>query len=278
MNIVSYTVATPGYLPAPAVLAYTFAANGVFLSARNAVFEATLPLALCPGRWQVRGLEPLAPSLALRVPRIPAGALDGIVREARAVMADEGAEACWQMQYDAAGGGYRVRRVDVERGPTALTYDATLPDVVFEVHSHPGMRAFFSATDDGDETRDRFYGVLGLPSLDRPGAELMLRVGIDGYWWPVAPEVLFDGDLCMLGLGLVPYLSPNRRPYLWPYGGAPEAQGRTPAETAPPTAPGRAALRPGDTIVRGGMRRLLSLVAHHAPGFVADDDRPGGKR
>ena len=36
-----------------------------------------------------------------------------------------------------------------------------IPDAVMEVHSHHTMRAYFSATDDRDETARRVYGVIG---------------------------------------------------------------------------------------------------------------------
>src|SRR5439155_12507382 len=47
-------------------------------------------------------------------------------------------------------------------------------DAIVEVHSHHAMRAYFSATDDRDETGRRIYGVLG--RLDGPQPEIALRV------------------------------------------------------------------------------------------------------
>jgi hypothetical protein len=47
-------------------------------------------------------------------------------------------------------------------------------DAVVEIHSHHTMRAYFSATDDRDETGRRIYGVLG--RLDSPHPEIALRV------------------------------------------------------------------------------------------------------
>ena len=47
-------------------------------------------------------------------------------------------------------------------------------DAIVEVHSHHAMRAYFSATDDRDETGRRIYGVLG--RLDGPHPEIALRV------------------------------------------------------------------------------------------------------
>ena len=49
-----------------------------------------------------------------------------------------------------------------------------IPDAVIEVHSHHTMRAYFSATDDRDETARRVYGVIG--RLDSHQPEVALRV------------------------------------------------------------------------------------------------------
>src|SRR6266566_5002644 len=49
-----------------------------------------------------------------------------------------------------------------------------IPDAIVEVHSHHAMRAYFSTTDDRDETARRVYGVIG--RLDREQPEIALRV------------------------------------------------------------------------------------------------------
>ena len=49
-----------------------------------------------------------------------------------------------------------------------------IPDAVVEVHSHHAMRAYFSTTDDRDETARRVYGVIG--RLDTRQPEIALRV------------------------------------------------------------------------------------------------------
>ena len=49
-----------------------------------------------------------------------------------------------------------------------------IPDAVAEVHSHHTLPAYFSSTDDRDETARRIYGVVG--RLDAPIPELALRV------------------------------------------------------------------------------------------------------
>ena len=71
---------------------------------------------------------------------------------------DESGTGEWQPQ-QASGCGVRA---------------TPIPDALVEVHSHHRLRAYFSGTDDRDETARRVYGVLG--RLDSPSPELALRV------------------------------------------------------------------------------------------------------
>src|SRR5256885_8021306 len=54
--------------------------------------------------------------------------------------------------------------------PYTTLFRSPIPDAVVEVHSHHAMRAYFSNTDDRDETTRRVYGVLG--RLDTPTPEV----------------------------------------------------------------------------------------------------------
>jgi hypothetical protein len=71
---------------------------------------------------------------------------------------DETGTGDWQAQQ---ASGYAVRATPI-------------PDAIVEVHSHHAMRAYFSATDDRDETARRVYGVIGRLDGERP--EIALRV------------------------------------------------------------------------------------------------------
>ena len=71
---------------------------------------------------------------------------------------DEAGTGEWQPQ-QASGCGVRA---------------TPIADALVEVHSHHRLRAYFSSTDDRDETARRIYGVLG--RLDSTSPELALRV------------------------------------------------------------------------------------------------------
>ena len=54
------------------------------------------------------------------------------------------------------------------------------------------MRAYFSGTDDADETGFRIYGVIGLINCDPKIPELRLRVGVHGNFWEIPADWVFE--------------------------------------------------------------------------------------
>ena len=88
--------------------------------------------------------------------------------------------------------------VPEQRGTgTRLEYQCG-ENVVLELHSHPGMGPFFSATDDKDEQGLKIYGVVGMEDVG--GVEgltlsVNLRLGVYGYFHPVAWGEVFEGRL-----------------------------------------------------------------------------------
>lgn len=62
---------------------------------------------------------------------------------------------------------------------------------VLDVHSHASMSAFFSGTDDRDESRaDRFYGVIG--HLDKPTPAWKFRIRFNGQFHEINPSVILE--------------------------------------------------------------------------------------
>lgn len=162
---------------------YVLAADGVYVQAQGAHLAARVLVAPC----RVRGLAPAAAGVALRHGPIP-------LRLLAAGLAwfgeDPDTERLFAVRWD--GAAYRLV-VPVQAGTAAsLTYQPP-PGVVAEVHSHGRTRAFFSATDDGDEQGLRVYGVAGRLGTALP--ELRLRVGVYGHFAPVALAGVFSGTL-----------------------------------------------------------------------------------
>ncbi len=88
------------------------------------------------------------------------------------------------------GHAYRLVVPPQEGTGSSLTYRPP-SGVIAEFHSHGRHRAFFSATDDGDEQGFRIYGVVG--SLDTAQPELTLRLGIYGHFAPLDWRQVFAG-------------------------------------------------------------------------------------
>ena len=145
------------------------------------------------GPCTVRGLAPVAEKVELTHGPIPAQLFElGL----RWFQDDPDTERLFAVHWD--GRSYRLVVPPQKGTATSLAY---LPPagVVAEFHSHGSSRAFFSATDDGDEQGFRVYGVAG--RLDTPLPELSLRVGVYGHFAPVDWPQVFDGP--ELGLRLL---------------------------------------------------------------------------
>ena len=68
-------------------------------------------------------------------------------------------------------------------------FNPSAKDALVEVHSHVHMDAFFSNTDDRDETGFRLYAVLGR-IFDRP--VINVRIGIYGHFWNIPVDWVFE--------------------------------------------------------------------------------------
>ena len=133
----------------------------------------------------VRGLAPVAEKLQLTHGPIPAGLFDVGLRW---FQDDPDTERFFAVRWD--GDAYRLVVPPQTGTATRLAYQPPV-GVVAEFHSHGGSRAFFSATDDGDEQGFRIYGVVG--RLDALQPELSLRVGVYGHFAPLDWHQVFDG-------------------------------------------------------------------------------------
>jgi hypothetical protein len=121
---------------------------------------------------------------------IDSGLWDALIQRARAAIPDEVLLAIIAREpadgelFVAAAGPYTLVEPQLDetgsgdwraQQASGCAVRATpIPDAVVEVHSHHAMRAYFSATDDRDETARRVYGVIGRLDSERP--EIALRV------------------------------------------------------------------------------------------------------
>lgn len=160
---------------------YVLAGNGVWIEAEGPFFAARVPVAAA----EIRGLAPLEPVLVLRHGPIPQYLFDLALGT---MMADTSREryvaVTWNDDYHL--------HVPEQDADAASTHYVAVDNTVLDLHSHGTMAARFSTTDDRDELGLKVFGVLGRLA-DRP--ELRLRVGVYGYYHPVAWGEVFAGTL-----------------------------------------------------------------------------------
>jgi len=200
------------------------------------------------------------PNLAIRVrlaravvpdlPVVPMGVMltqgpidtriwDALVQRARAAMPDEVLLAVIAREpadgelFVAAAGPYTLVEPQLDETGTGDWHPqqasgcgvraTPIPDAIVEVHSHHAMRAYFSATDDRDESARRVYGVIG--RLDGARPEIALRVATGCK--PHAVESVPFAQVFAVDLGAF-------RDVHFPSDGA--EMGHSSGETCPPTA------------------------------------------
>ncbi|WP_258111086.1 Mov34/MPN/PAD-1 family protein [Alicyclobacillus sp. SP_1] len=152
------------------------------------------------GRFQVplRGQGTLEPDSAFQanLPKMPYACLRDIVARCHA---EPDVEHLAYVVYDRRS-GFAVLWPEQHANAVSVVGRGVLEHedffVVAHIHSHGRLPAFFSSTDDADEVRTGLYGVLGRCDKDRP--DLLFRMSCGGHFRPLAPEVLFDGDLSTL--------------------------------------------------------------------------------
>ena len=160
---------------------YVLGSGGLYVQSESAHLTARIPVAPC----EVRGLAPVAEKVELAHGPIPARLFEMGLHW---YMDDPDTERFFAVRWD--GRSYRLVVPPQTGTATRLKYRPPA-GVIAEFHSHGRSRAFFSATDDGDEQGFRVYGVVGRLDTGRP--ELSLRVGVYGHFAPVEWSQVFGG-------------------------------------------------------------------------------------
>lgn len=174
---------------------YLVGANGVFVAGMNEFFRAIIPVQVIrePKRY-IRGLEMIKPIFFLEK-RVPNFLLHRMVSISRKACPNE---VLFYLNYENISQNVWVT-LGKEWGLSIPLQSFTpisvnpLEDqkyVPLEVHSHNSMPAFFSETDNRDETGMRLYGVLG--RVDQEVVDIKLRVSIYGHYVLIPYHYVFD--------------------------------------------------------------------------------------
>jgi PRTRC genetic system protein A len=180
MKVAGYLVNTEDGLTGEQGLFYNYilARNGLFVRAENSLIKATVEVVPA----EVRGLFPLAEEMHLLKGRVPRHLLDLAIS---CLVANPRREHYLAVVWN---DGYHLRYPPQESAGSGVKYKR-LPNTVVDIHSHGAMGAFFSGTDDADEQGLGLYIVIGKLNTLEP--ELLLRVGVYGYFTPVRVEEVF---------------------------------------------------------------------------------------
>lgn len=193
-NLVDYRIANPG-IPLPPLDAslyeYVMAGNGIFVRGARREFQTQF----CIQPFTVRGLQELAPTLAINGPHVSREIVAEMLRLARQVRDKTGqpCEIVFHLELDESL-GWRCHvpsqwQAAMRAKPIDDSPDSTYAKACIEVHSHVDMHASFSQTDDDDEQGFRVYAVLGSVST-RP--VIRVRVGLYGYRQDIPANWVFD--------------------------------------------------------------------------------------
>ena len=168
---------------------YVLAGNGLFKAARSPLIRALLPIFY----HRIAGLPPLTPECVVLPERVPGLVLHRILDDALRAN-NQGLEKMYQVDRveTSFSDSWRVTAPAQRMSATRIVYEVgESSGVVCELHSHHRLAAYFSETDDADETAFRFYAVIGRLH-DEP--EIRLRLGIYGDFIPLPATVLFTDD------------------------------------------------------------------------------------
>jgi PRTRC genetic system protein A len=160
---------------------YILAGNGLFIEVENKLLEVRIPVADC----EIRGLAPLKVKFILTYGSIPQRFFDLALDMFLSDISKE--------HYVAVTGdsGYHFHVPSQEKEKAKVVYYRS-DQVVLDLHSHNTMWARFSGIDDEDDVGLKVYGVVG--NLDKTPI-VNLRLGVYGYYMPLAWKDVFDGAL-----------------------------------------------------------------------------------
>ena len=200
-NLVTYHLHRAPILPPSDALFYQYviAQNGVFVRAENEFVRACIQvMRLKETTAPIRGLQPLSGWVRLKIPQIPLTLLETVIANAQA--SAENGRLDETLSYvvwtngrvgELTSSRYRlIKPADQQATPDFVVSEMveTAETVVMDIHSHGAAPPYFSPIDDRDETRLRFYGVIG--NL-RTTPQWRFRLGIYGHWLEMDRDALF---------------------------------------------------------------------------------------
>lgn len=186
------TLACPLPDPTPGIT-WIWAANGIWKRGVSERIDTLIPVD--PAEYTIPGLVKLMPHVRWRAwpQRLPGQLLAPLLDNAQRAGGGDGVvlRPIEKQYFFVECDGPRVVAPRDQQGSAArLRY--TMPGrgtVLLDLHSHHQMDAYFSATDDTDDTGLSVSAVIG-QIFTRP--EIVVRLNVYGDRWPVPALLVFD--------------------------------------------------------------------------------------
>jgi PRTRC genetic system protein A len=166
---------------------YLFAANGVFVRAKRPNLEVLVPVTVY--ERYIRGLATVTPYVKLTSDKIPINILLKMLEESRNVGSNE---ILFHLNYNNQWQLETPLQIQTPSSCKPLNDDrnSTFANALIDAHSHAFMPAFFSPTDDKDETGFRIYTVLGRVNTNAP--EICTRIGLYQHYWDIPSHLIYE--------------------------------------------------------------------------------------
>jgi PRTRC genetic system protein A len=192
-GLIQHIIATNQHLPeiaATSMYEYVYAGNGTFVRARREGLVAIAPVVY----YKAKGLRAISASVQMTYPPVPVALVQQMLEAARLPSNGEGkpVEILFHLHFE--NGNWQLTIPEQEQTATSCkpldnSLNSSYAKALIEVHSHHGMNAYFSDTDNRDETGFRIYGVLG-EIFSNP--QIRMRVGIYSHFYETATTGIFE--------------------------------------------------------------------------------------
>jgi len=193
-SLVRHAVATDAPTPAEAGITWLWAANGIFKRGVDATLDLTVRVG---DAAEVPGLVRLLPSVHFRPwpQRLPGSFLTPLLTDARRACSraetSNGSALLPAEKYYAIVWRDGLRLVAPRQDATAAHIRYQMPSgmVLCDIHSHHGMQAYFSATDNRDDTGLSVSCVVGTIYTT---PTIVCRLNVYGHRQIVPAKMIFD--------------------------------------------------------------------------------------
>jgi len=157
---------------------YIYAGNGTFVRAKREGLKAIAPVVF----YKAKGLKSISAAVEMAYSPVPSSLVQKMLEASRSVTDIDGnpVEIVFHLCFENDNWQLNIPEQDQTATSCKPLDNNSYQKALIEIHSHHGMKAYFSPQDNADETGFRIYGVLG-EIFTNP--QIRMRVGIYGHFY-----------------------------------------------------------------------------------------------